>query len=90
MAALAHERHSAFLRSEVHARHCSHHVPTAVSPINTLESIPPVSATLGAPDSATPKAPQKAARRMSAWMCDEIPVSGEKQEETKRVLSVRN
>lgn len=91
MAALAHERHSAFLRSEVYTWHRYHHAPAAASPLNTQEPTPPVLAILRAPDSAAPEVPQRSATRTNTWVRDETPVSAEKQEEgAKRVLSVRN
>lgn len=91
MAALAHERHSAFLRSEVHTWYRYHHAPAAASLLNTQEPTPPVLAISRAPDSAAPEVPPRAAMRTSTWVRDETPVSPAKQEEgAKRVLSVRN
>lgn len=94
MAALAHDRYTTFLRSEVYAQRCSHYTP----PTTTFrrEPIPPkpISAALGISEDIAPEVPQKAARRMSSWIPEESDtprVFGEKQEEgTRRVLSVRN
>lgn len=93
MAALAHDRYTTFLRSEVHAQRCSHYTPTTTF---RRESIPPrpISAVLGILEDTAPEVPQRAARRMSSWMPEESDtprVFAEKQEEgTRRVLSVRN
>ncbi|KAL0633582.1 hypothetical protein Q9L58_007542 [Maublancomyces gigas] len=93
MAALAHDRYTTFLRSEVHAQRCSHYTPTTTF---RREPIPPkpISAAPGISEDIAPEVPQKAARRMSSWIPEESDtprVFGQKQDEgTRRVLSVRN
>lgn len=93
MAALAHDRYTSFLRSEVHAQRCSHYAPTTTFRPSAREPILPISVVLGISDDTAPEVPQRAARRMSSWVPEEsnTRVFGEKQEEgTRRVLSVRN
>lgn len=91
MAALAHERYTAFLRSEVYAQRCSHYAPATAFRLDTQGPIQPISAMLGMSDVAAPEVPQRAARRTDMWVPERPRVFAEEQEEgTKRVLSVRN
>lgn len=94
MAALAHERYTAFLRSEVYAQRCSRHTPTTASRLGAWEPRPPMSAMIESEDDIRPVVPPRAASRVNTWVFDESnnePIFAEKQAEgSKRVLSVRN
>lgn len=91
MASLAHERHAAFIHSELLAQ---------LSHWNNVSgwqsgAAPVVVAVAGdAVDEIAPVVPQKAAGRVASWIVDEgekMPVFAEAREEgAKRVLSVRN